>query len=196
MSMIKRLYPQFACFACSALLTACAATPPAPAPKPAMTMASALAEAEAASKAGRNDNAYVILKAAAVANPTDKSPWLRMAQLRFEEKNYGEAIVSGLAVIERDPDDMLAYSLVAASGLRVSSKALADLSAKNGFAGTVRSEAQELANLLHATLKEKVVPVRPATVRAASAPKTTSAAPAAAPKACVGAFCALESVKN
>jgi predicted Zn-dependent protease len=193
MSIIKRLYPQFACIA---LLTACAATPPAPAPKP-VTMASALADAEAASKAGRNDNAYVILKAAAAANPTDKSPWLRMAQLRFEEKNYGEAIVSGLAVIERDPDDMLAYSLVAASGLRVSSKALADLTQKNGFTGTVRSEAQDLANLLHTTLKEKVVPVKAAApVRAASAPRTTSAAPASAPKACVGAFCVLEASKN
>jgi predicted Zn-dependent protease len=194
MSMIKRLTPQFASFACVAMLTACAATPPAPAPQP-VTMASALADADAASKAGRNDNAYVILKAAAAANPTDKSPWLRMAQLRFEEKNYGETIVSGLAVIERDPDDMLAYSLVAASGLRVSSKALADLTQKNGFTGTVRSEAQDLANLLHTTLKEKVVPVKVAPPRAAT-PKTTTSGPAAAPKACVGAFCALESSKN
>ena len=192
MSMIKRLYPQFACIA---LLTACAATPPASAPKPVATMASALADAEAAFKAGRNDNAYVILKAAAVANPTDKSPWLRMAQLRFDEKNYGEAIVSGLAVIERDPDDMLAYSLVAASGLRVSSKALADLTLKNGFTGTVRSEAQELANLLHTTLKEKIVPVKASPARAIIAPRTTSAAPTA-PKPCVGAFCALEASKN
>ena len=193
MSITKRLYSQFACIA---LLTGCAANPPAPALAPApVTMASALADAAAASKAGRNDNAYAILKAAAAANPTDKSPWLRMAQLRFDEKNYGEAIVSGLAVIERDPDDMLAYSLVAASGLRVSSKALADLTHKNGFNGTVRSEAQELANLLHATLKEKIVPVKPASVRAAGAARTPSAAPAA-PKSCVGAFCALESSKN
>ena len=192
MSIIKRQYVQFACIA---LLTGCAANQPvlAPAPKP-VTLASALADAEAASKAGRNDSAYIILKAAATANPTDKSPWLRMAQLRFDEKNYGEAIVSGLAVIERDPDDMLAYSLVAASGLRVSSKALADLTQKNGFSGTVRSEAQELANLLYTTLKEKVVPVKPAPVRAASAARTTPAA-AAAPKPCGGAFCALESSK-
>ena len=194
MSIIKRQYVQFACIA---LLTGCAANQPTPAlgPKP-VTLASALADAEAASKAGRNDSAYVILKAAATANPTDKSPWLRMAQLRFDEKNYGEAIVSGLAVIERDPDDMLAYSLVAASGLRVSSKALADLTQKNGFSGTVRSEAQELANLLYATLKEKVVPVKPAPARTASAARTSAAAAAAAPKPCVGAFCALESSKN
>jgi len=193
MSIIKRQYVHFSCIA---LLTGCAANQPAPAPAPRpVTLASALADAEAASKAGRIDSAYIILKAAATANPTDKSPWLRMAQLRFEEKNYGEAIVSGLAVIERDPDDMLAYSLVAASGLRVSSKALADLTQKNGFSGTVRSEAQELANLLYATLKEKVVPVKPAPARAASAARTSSAAPAA-PKPCVGAFCALESSKN
>ena len=123
-----------------------------------VTMASALSAADAAVKAGRADQAYVILKVPRPTNPTDKAPWLRMAQLRFDDKNYGETIVSGLAVIERDPDDTLAYSLVAASGLRVSSKALADLTRKNGFQGTARSEAQELANLLHSTLKETVVP--------------------------------------
>ena len=193
--IIKRLFPHMACIA---LLAACAATPPAPAPKP-VTMAGALAEADAASKAGRNDQAYQILKLAAAANPTDKAPWLRMAQMRFEDKNYGETIVSGLAVIERDPDDMLAYSLVAASGLRVSSKALADLTQKNGFSGTVRSEAQELANLLHSTLKEKVVPVKTAAaspVRTPSVPRPAPAAAPAAPKTCAGAFCALESSKN
>jgi hypothetical protein len=192
---IKRLIPTIACIA---LLAACASNGPAPAPKPA-TMAGALAEAEAASKAGRNDQAYVILKGAAAANPTDKAPWLRMAQMRFEDKNYGETIVSGLEVIERDPDDMLAYSLVAASGLRVSSKALADLTQKNGFSGTVRSEAQDLANLLHSTLKEKVVPVKAAApaVRAASASKSSQgAAPAGAAKPCVGTFCLLDSSKN
>lgn len=176
---IKRLFPHVACLM---LLAACAATSPAPKP---LTMAGALAEAEAASKAGRNDQAYQILKAAAADNPTDKAPWLRMARMRFEDKNYGEAIVSGLAVIERDPDDMLAYSLVAASGLRVSSRALADMTQKNGFSGSVRSEAQDLAKLLHSTLNETVVPLK-----AAPAP------PAAPDKPCVGAICALESSKD
>ncbi len=176
---IKRVFPYLACIA---LLAACAATTPAPAPKP-LSMARALAEADAASKDGRNGQAYQILKAAAAANPTDKAPWLRMAQMRFDDKNYGEAIVSGLAVIERDPDDMLAYSLVAASGLRVSSKALAEMTQKNGFAGTVRSEAQDLANLLHSTLKEKVVPLK------------TMPAPVVR-KPCAGAACATESGTN
>jgi hypothetical protein len=104
--------------------------------------------------------------------PTDKAPWLRMAQMRFEDKNYGEAIVSGLAVIERDPDDMLAYSLVAVSGLRVSSKALGDLTQKNGFSGSVKSEAQDLANLLHGTLKVEKKPAKPAAVAAFRAAPT------------------------
>jgi predicted Zn-dependent protease len=155
-----------------------------------MTMASALADADAAAKAGRSDQAYAILTGAAKANPTDKAPWLRMAQMRFEDKNYGEAIVSGLAAIERDPDDMLAYSLVAVSGLRVSSKALGDLTQKNGFSGSVRTEAQDLANLLHATLKvDKIVPGK--TIASAPRPSAVKPAPAPAAKACSGPFCGL-----
>ncbi|MES2757214.1 MAG: tetratricopeptide repeat protein [Pseudomonadota bacterium] len=180
----KRLLPSILTIA---FLAGCASTAPAPAPKPA-PMSAAMADADAAVKAGRTDQAYTILKAAAVIHPTDKSPWLRMAQLRFEDKNYGEAIVSGLEAIERDPDDMLAYSLVAASGLRVSSKALNDLTQKNGFSGSVRSEAQELAALLHTKLGGPVVPTkrddkpRTATVRQ----------PAAVPAIkCSGPFCGL-----
>ncbi|MDL2355605.1 MAG: hypothetical protein QFF03_10140 [Pseudomonadota bacterium] len=195
--------------ACLGVLTACAANMPAPAPAP-PAMAMVLADADAAVRGGRNDQALAMLKSAALANPTDKAPWLRMAQLRFEEKNYGETIVNGLAVIERDPDDMLAYSLVAASGLRVSAKALADLSQKNGFAGSVRSEAQDLANLLHSTLKEKVVPLKAAPaasmVKAPAGAARASAAAAAATatattsattdKPCAGTFCLLDPSKK
>jgi predicted Zn-dependent protease len=178
-----------------AALAACAGPAPAPVATP-VTMASALADADAAAKAGRSGEAYTILKNAAGDNPTDKAPWLRMAQMRFEDKNYGEAIVNGLAAIERDPDDMLAYSLVAVSGLRVSSKALGDLTQKNGFSGSVRNEAQDLANLLHSTLKvEKIVPAKPAAPARAATPKAASAA--ASPKACNGnPFCVLEANKN
>jgi tetratricopeptide (TPR) repeat protein len=188
---IKRLLPSLICVAA---LAACAGPAPAPVAK-SMPMASALADADAAAKAGRGDEAYTILKSAAVANPTDKAPWLRMAQMRFDDKNYGEAIVNGLAAIERDPDDMLAYSLVAVSGLRVSSKALGDLTQKNGFSGSVRNEAQDLANLLHTTLKvEKIVPTKIAPARAAT-PKAATAAPPS--KSCNGnPFCILDASKN
>jgi predicted Zn-dependent protease len=183
---MKRLLPSVISIA---ILAGCASTAPAPAPKP-VTMASALADADAAAKAGRSDQAYAILKTAASANPTDKAPWLRMAQMRFEDKNYGEAIATGLQVIERDPDDMLAYSLVAVSGLRVSSKALGDLTQKNGFSGSVRNEAQDLANLLHATLKERIVQ-QPKAI--ASGPRTAPVKAPAAPvkPVCNGPFCGL-----
>lgn len=172
-----------------AILAGCASTVPAGTSKP-VPMATSLADADAAARNGRADQAYTILKDAASANPTDKAPWLRMAQMRFEDKNYGEAIINGLAAIERDPDDMLAYSLVAVSGLRVSSKALGDLTQKNGFSGSVRSEAQDLANLLHTTLKQPIVPVKGgAAVSRPAAPKP--AAPAPASKACTGPFCGL-----
>lgn len=181
----KRLFP---CILSIAVLAGCASTSQAPASKPA-PMATAMADADAAVKAGRNDHAYTILKAAAVAHPTDKSPWLRMAQLRFEEKQYGEAIVTGLEAIERDPDDMLAYSLVAVSGLRVSSKALADLTQKNGFTGSVRSEAQDLATLLHTKLGGPIVPAKRSEEKRAV---TIKSPPVAAPgKACNGPFCGL-----
>lgn len=180
----KRLIPSILTIA---FLAGCASTAPAPAPKPA-PMSTAMADADAAVKAGRTDQAYTILKAAALIHPTDKSPWLRMAQLRFDDKQYGEAIVSGLEAIERDPDDMLAYSLVAASGLRVSSKALNDLTQKNGFSGSVRNEAQDLANLLHAKLGGPIVQVR-TDIR----PRPQAKAPAAAPAkpSCSGPFCGL-----
>jgi len=142
--------------ACLALLAACASNPPAGKdPKPAPTVAAAMADADTAILAGQNDKAYAVLKTAATAFPTDKTPWLRMAQMRFDSTDYGAAIVDALEALERDPDDTLANSIVAVSGLRVTSKALADLSQKNNLTGNVRTEAQELAKLLRSSLGEE-----------------------------------------
>jgi tetratricopeptide (TPR) repeat protein len=153
--MFKRLIPTIACVA---ILSACAsggAGSGSGAPK--LTMESASAEADAAVLAGQSDKAYTILKNASSAFPTDKTPWLRMAQMRYDAKNYGEAIVNALEALERDPDDKLANSIAAVSGLRVSSRALAELSQKNGLSGNVRTEAQDLAKLLRASLGEEIL---------------------------------------
>lgn len=192
---LSRIVPALAC---AALLGACAGAPstPSAASKPA-AMATILGEAEVAAKSGRPDQAYSMLKAAAASNPLDKTPLLRIAQMRFDDKNYGEAIVSGLQALERDPNDMLAYSLVAVSGLRVSSKALGDLSLKNGFTGSVRSEAQDLAALLRTTLKEPIVPAATGKNNQRATPAPTPAAiKAPGPtvstvKPCSGPFCGL-----
>jgi predicted Zn-dependent protease len=130
-------------------------------------MASAMADVDAAVLAGQNDKAYAILKNAGSTFPTDKTPWVRIAQMHFDSTNYGEAIVDALEALERDPEDTLANSIVAVSGLRVTSKALSDLSQKNNLTGNVRTEAQDLAKLLRTSLNEDVlVPNnRPATLR-------------------------------
>lgn len=137
---------------CVAALAACATTSQ-PAKPP--TMASMMSEADAAVMGGKSDKAFTVLKAAGNAYPADKAPWLRMAQMRYDSKDYGDAIVNALAALERDPDDTLASSIVAVSGLRVSSKALADLTQANNLSGSVRSEAQDLAKLLRSALGEK-----------------------------------------
>ncbi|MGJ7915507.1 tetratricopeptide repeat protein [Massilia sp. LXY-6] len=167
----QRLMPSLVCVA---MLSACAATGPAAGgAKPASTMAAAMADVDAAVLAGQTDKAYALLKSAGGTFPTDKTPWVRMAQMRFDSTDYGEAIVNALEALERDPDDTLANSIVAVSGLRVTSKALADLSQKNNLSGNVRTEAQALAKLLRSSLGEEVLvanATRPAAARPKDAP--------------------------
>jgi antitoxin (DNA-binding transcriptional repressor) of toxin-antitoxin stability system len=135
---------------------------------------------------GQNDKAYALLKSAGATFPTDKTPWVRMAQMRFDSTDYGQAIVDALEALERDPDDTLANSIVAVSGLRVTSKALADLSQKNNLSGNVRTEAQELAKLLRSSLGEEVLVAnggRPAArPRPAMGPEEDDRGPAAGPR--------------
>jgi hypothetical protein len=143
---------------CVAMLSACAGTGQvAGSARTAPTMAAAMADVDGAVMAGQNDKAYALLKSAGANFPTDKTPWVRMAQMRFDSTDYGQAIVDALEALERDPDDTLANSIVAVSGLRVTSKALADLSQKNNLSGNVRTEAHELAKLLRTSLGEEAL---------------------------------------
>jgi hypothetical protein len=119
-----------------------------------------LAEAGVAADAGEADKALVILKKATAFFPADKAPWVRIAQIKFDSANYGEAIINAQEALQRDPSDTLANSIVAVSGLRLATKALADLSRENNLSGSVRTEAQDLAKLLRESLGEvALVPV-------------------------------------
>ncbi len=141
-------------------------------------------EADKAIAAKQEEKAYAMLKAASDAHPVDKRPWVKMAQIRFNAGVYGEAITNAHEALERDPDDQVAHSIVAVSGLRVASRALADLTRKNNLNGDVKSEAQDLAKLLRTSLGEselfkkgesaKTTPVR------ARAPREPAATPAKA----------------
>ena len=138
------------------------------------------AEADAALASGQSEKAIGLLKSASVAHPVDKKPWVRMAQIRFDATQYGDAISNAQEALARDPDDTLAYSILAVSGLRVASKALADLTRKNNLQGSVRSEAQDLAKLLRSSLGEEVLVSSRAAARKDAPARRTSAQPSQA----------------
>lgn len=120
-----------------------------------------LGQASAASNSQQPEKALSILKTATGAFPSEKAAWLQIAQMQFEIANYSEAIINAQEVLQRDPQNKHASSIIAVSGLRLSNKALADLSRQNNLSGSLKTEAQDLAKLLRETLGEPVlVPVR------------------------------------
>ncbi|MGW8393553.1 tetratricopeptide repeat protein [Pseudoduganella sp. HUAS MS19] len=119
-----------------------------------------LADADRAAAAGQHEKSHAALKAAAANYPSEKTPWLHMAQMRFDRGNYSDAIVQAQEALQRDPADKQALSIIAVSGLRLSTRSLAELNQQSSLGGSVRSEAQELARTLRSTLGEDVlVPV-------------------------------------
>jgi len=159
--------------ACAILLSACATTKPELADKPPVpTMEELLAKANEASSAGRKEDAVKLWKDAAAAYPADKAPWTSIAQTRYDAGQYGDAIVSAQEVLVRDPNDRLANSIIAISGLRLSTRALSDLSRQNNLSGSIKTESQDLAKLLRETLGERELFPAPA----ASAPPAKAVA--------------------
>ena len=145
-------------------------------------------EADAAIAAKQDEKAYSMMKAASQSHPVDKRPWVKMAQIRFNAGVYGDAITNAQEALERDPDDTVAHSIIAVSGLRVASKSLSDLTRRNNLAGDVKSEAQDLAKLLRQSLGEPVLVPAKGDTNKSSAParsrtSTASAQPAAQTKA-------------
>lgn len=142
-------------------LTACSTTPVNPPEPP--KLADMLDKASQAAGSGNKEQAIDLWKQAATAYPADKSPWSHIAQTRYEAGQYGDAIQAALEVLVRDPNDKLANSIVAISGLRLSTRAIGDLSRQNNLNGSLKSESQELAKLLRENLGETVlVPPPPA----------------------------------
>jgi thioredoxin-like negative regulator of GroEL len=164
--------------ACALALSACA-TKPAVVQKIA-TLEEVMAQANQASQAGNTDVALTLLKAAAVTFPTDTAPWLRMAQMQYEVGQYGEAIIDSQQVLVRDPSNKFANSIVAVSGLRLSTRALSDLSRQNNLSGTLRTESQDLAKLLRESLGEAVLVPAP---RERPAARSSARKPASRPAA-------------
>jgi tetratricopeptide (TPR) repeat protein len=140
-------------------------------------------QAAATEKSGTKDAAIKQYEDAAKSYPASKLPWARIAQIQFDAANYGEAIVAAQQVVSRDEKDKVAHSILSVSGLRVSTKALADLSRQNELSGSIRSEAQSLTKVLRESLGEQVlVPVadpRPTPPSVQPRPPARATAPAA-----------------
>ena len=117
--------------------------------------------------------------------PTAKEPWMRLAESYFEAADYGNAILAAQEVLQRDAADAVAASVVAVSGLRVSTQALSTLRTQNSsLPGDSRTQAEGLTKTLRELLGESVL-----VPQAADAPVAASPAPAARrrPTAAAGA---------
>ncbi|SFU83713.1 tetratricopeptide repeat protein [Pseudoduganella namucuonensis] len=171
---------RLAAAACAVVLSACGTAPQvAEVPKP--TIGALMSQASQAASSGQKEQAVALWKQTAAAFPAEKSPWVNIAQTRYDAGQYGEAIVSAQEVLVRDPNDQLANSIIAISGLRLSTRALADLSRQNNLSGPLRTESQDLAKLLRESLGETVlVPPQPAQQ---AAPARTAARGAKKPAA-------------
>ncbi|MDY0955844.1 tetratricopeptide repeat protein [Stenotrophomonas rhizophila] len=126
---------------------------------------------------------------AARADPTRKEPWVRIAQLQFDQGQYARAIVAAEEVLQRDPDDLVADGVITVAGFRIANTSLTRLQGRGALASeTARKEAKTLADTLRKTMGDAVLedpkpkPRAPARrTRRTAAP--AAAAPAAAPAA-------------
>lgn len=150
---------------CVALLAACTSAPgAAPAPK----LQAMLSQAAQAAGSGEKEKAVTMWQQAAASYPADKAPRINIAQTRFDAGQYVEAIVSAGEV--RDPSDKSASSIVAISGMRLSTRAIADLRRQNKLSGTLRTESQDLTRLLRESLGDTNL-APPGATRVPSRPK-------------------------
>lgn len=155
-------------------------------------------EAGQASGEGSKERARDLYRTAAKTYPTSKEPWLKLAEDYFEAKNYGQAILASQEVLQRDPTDSVATSVLAVSGLRVSAAALSMLSQQQRtLNGGTRTEAEDLAKVLRDLLGEPVLVPRatsttkpatptvrrPLAARAAAVPTDAAASAPSAPSA-------------
>ena len=171
-------------------LGACVSTGKPSGESPADAYGRLMGEAESLVSSGSFDAALQTFKEAAQADPTQKEPWSRSAQVYFDTGNYGRAIASAEEVLQRDPEDAAANSVMTIGGLRIAVQSLNRLQETDAIADeAARSEAQQLATTLRSVLGSSALePERPqrarrAPARSPSRPQAAErpAAPAAAP---------------
>ena len=173
-------------------LAGCAGTPQvqqaaAPAPAPAQpTLQEWMQQAQSAQSSGQRERARQAWRSAAKAYPTQKSPWQSLAQDYFDAADYGNAILSAQEVLQRDGDDALAHSVLALSGLRLSTVSLMALRERESYSVGSRDEALGLTRAMREALGDSTsTPVRAEapTRAAAQAPQAVAKPASQAPQA-------------
>jgi tetratricopeptide (TPR) repeat protein len=175
--------------AAAAALSACSTTPQVAEAPPPPPYEQLLEDGRQAQKAGNLQQALASWQQAARQNPSAKEPWLRMAQMHFDAGDYGNAIAEAQEAMQRDGSDAVANGLLAVSGLRVSSAALARMQADT-LSNSTRGEAEALAKTLRELLGAPVLVPQPAAAAASAPPRTArvrAAASAAAAQPAGGA---------
>ncbi|WP_413457891.1 hypothetical protein [Herbaspirillum huttiense] len=166
------------------MLAGCANTQTKPNPEDEAknTLESGVAQANTAQAEGKTDEAVSVLKVVASRFPADKTPWVRIAQIRFDAGDYSDAIVNAQEALKRDPADKVANSIVTVSGLRLATKSLGDLRSQNALNGSVKTEAQDLTKILRESLGENTLvppPAKPVAAARQRGKVVRKAAPAA-----------------
>jgi len=106
---------------------------------------------------GRRDQAIALLNQATKENPTNVAPWLKIANIWFDEGNYASSILAANEALARDANNQEAKSLLVVSGLRVAAKAVQGLVPHNPVNPNARQEAENLTKSLRQALGEKVL---------------------------------------
>jgi len=121
--------------------------------------AALMSAAEAEARAGRTELALARFNDAARADPTRKDAWVRTAQVQFDAGNYGRAIVAAEEVLQRDPADLIADSVLTVSGLRIAADSLHRLRSSGALETSdgARKEAERLAATMRATLGNDIL---------------------------------------
>lgn len=182
--------------AAALLLGGCATNPP-PSAEPAPAVVSLeewLVRGDTARKDGLHEAARSAYRDGAKAYPTDKQPWLRLADSYFQSGDYGNAVLAAQEAVQRDPKDNAAHSLLAVSGLRITAGSLSALREQSGYPVGSREEALDVTRRLREALSDPTLltpiaqeapapaprkprpPAKPAA--AASTPAATAATPA------------------
>jgi hypothetical protein len=135
-------------------------------------------QAQSAQSSGQRERARQAWRSAAKAYPTQKSPWQSLAQDYFDAADYGNAILSAQEVLQRDSADVLAHSVLAVSGLRLSTVSMVALRDQGSYAVGSRDEALGLTRAMREALGEAAA----APARAEASPRAATPAPVPAAK--------------